>query len=543
MTQSWRHAMPARSIRCAIALLLGTLLLALAACSGSSDASRDADRAAEARALRAEGDGSLTIYNSYEIAGLDPIGTGTNWLFDWGIAENLLQVTDEGEITGWLAEKYEQTDARTWTITLHDDLSFQNGRPVDAAAVAKALNRQIQRSEAAQVYFDTATEVTAPSPTTVVITTPKPNAMVPAALAARDNSLQIYDVSVMEKADGDSAAVVGKGAYTGPYAITAWDPDNLELAPYGDYWNGKPPLSQVTVKVVPDEQARIAGVRSGEADMAFYPSTSAALELEGDPEASLVRSEYALQSLLMEMNLVDGVFTDESVRKAFLAAIDYDEIATGVGNGSFATARGLYPDVLPYAVDNQAHDLDAAKRLLDEAGWKDDGDGVRTKGGRDLAVRIITQAQGPETNDVAIAMQQQVADARFDLKIVNAEDSAAVKEDPKKWEASVALSGSLSGTADPLQPYQVRWVTGGSSNAQGLSDPEIDKIGARLRTEFDEEKRADLLRRAQKIIVDDHAYLAAATYKYFTVVVGPAWADYQVSSVRRHITIDTGAVG
>lgn len=531
-----------RPARATLVAALATLLLTLVACSGSSGGGDDAARADAAQELRADGDGSLTIYNSYEIAGLDPIGTGTNWLFDWGIAENLLQVTDDGEITGWLAESYERTDDLTWTVTLRDGLTFQNGNVADAEAVAAALTRQIAESSAAQVYFDTATTVTAPDPTTVVIATPEPNAMVPAGLAARDNSLQIYDVAVMEGAAGDSNAIVGAGAFTGPYAVTAWDPENLELAPYAEYWDGEPPLSEVIVKVVPDEQARIAGVRGGEADLAFYPSTSAALEIEGDTDLSLRRSEEALQSLLMEMNLIEGVFTDEAVRHAFLAAIDYEEIAEGVGNGSFATANGLYPDVMPFAVDNQEHDLDEAQTLLEDAGWSEGAGGVREKDGAPLTIRIVTQAQGPETNDVAIAMQQQVAEAGFDLQIDNAEDSAAVKEDPSGWEASVALSGSLSGTADPLQPYQVRWVTGGSSNAQGLSDPEIDEIGEQLRAEFDPGARDDLLRRAQEIIVTEHAYLAAATYKYFTVIAGPAWADYEVSSVRRHITIDTGAI-
>ncbi|MEV4152618.1 ABC transporter substrate-binding protein [Nocardia salmonicida] len=518
---------------------LGGLLAITLVFTGCASSGNDGSSASTARTLRESGDGTLTIYNSYKIAGLDPIGTGTNWLFDWGIAENLLQVTDAGNIEPWLAQSVTRDGDTRWIVTLRKGITFQNGKPVDAAAVAAALTRQIARSTAAQVYLDPATTATAQGES-VVITTPKPNAMVPAALAARDNSLQIYDVAAMEAAGGDSAKIVGSGAYSGPYAITAWSPDNLVLAPFGNHWEGAPPLRGVTVRVVPDEQARLAGVRSGEADMAFYPSTAAKLELQGDNDIHVLSSESALQSLLVEMNAKAGIFTDTAVRKAFAAAIDYEGIATDVGNGQFAAATGLYPRAMSFAVDNQVHDLAEAKRLLDAAGWVPDSEGIRAKDGRKLVVRFVTQAQGPETNDVAIAMKDQVARAGFDLRIDNAEDSAAVKKDPAGWESSVALSGSLSGTADPIQPYLVRWTTGGSSNAQGIANPEIDAIGAQLRSEFDTARRDALLERAQQILVRDQAYVVAGTFKYFTVVAGPEWADYRVSSVRRHITSQTG---
>ncbi|MEU8896193.1 ABC transporter substrate-binding protein [Nocardia sp. NPDC048505] len=531
------HA-PERRRRSRVAATLAGLLAVAMVFTGC--ASDDGGAAASARALRAAGDGTLTIYNSYKIAGLDPIGTGTNWLFDWGVAENLLQITESGEVAPWLAESVTRDGDTRWVVRLRPGVTFQNGKPVDAPAVAAALTRQIARSAAARVYLDAATTVVADGDK-VVLTTPTPNAMVPAALAARDNSLQIYDVAAMEAAGGDSAKIVGAGAYSGPYAITAWTPENLVLAPYSKHWEGTPPLKGITVRVVPDEQARLAGVRSGEADMAFYPSTSAKLELQGDKDMHVLSSEQALQSLLVEMNLKAGIFTDTAVRKAFTAAIDYRAIAADVGNGQFAAATGLYPPSMSFAADNQVHDLDAAKRALDAAGWVPGSDGIRAKDGRKLVVRFVTQAQGPETNDVAIAVQDQVARAGFELRIDNAEDSAAVKKDPGAWDSSVALSGSLSGTADPIQPYLVRWTTGGSANAQGVANPEIDAIGAQLRGEFDTARRDALLRRAQEILVRDQAYVVAGTFKYFTVVTGPEWADYRVSNVRRHLTSRTGA--
>jgi ABC-type transport system substrate-binding protein len=350
---------------------------------------------------------------------------------------------------------------------LRTNLTFQNGKPLDATAAVAALNRQVAKAKATRVYLEEGSVFTAVDDLHLTLTTPKPNAMVPAALASRDNAFQVYDVAAIEAAAGDSTKIVGQGAFTGPYAITAWTPENLETARYDGYWAGRPALANVTVKVVADEQARIAGVQSGQADLAFYPSPDAKLALHGSSDATFLASEQALQALLIDMNLSAAPFNDVAVRQAFARSIDYAALADQVANGVFDVATGLYPASMPYAVANQSTDVPAAQALLDQAGWTTGADGIRSKDGSRLVVRFVTQAQGPETLALATAMQAQVKKAGFDLQINNAEDSAAVKKDMSAWDASIGLNGSLSGTADPLQPFLSRWTTGGSANAQG----------------------------------------------------------------------------
>jgi peptide/nickel transport system substrate-binding protein len=239
------------------------------------------------------------------------------------------------------------------------------------------------------------------------------------------------------------------------------------------------------------------------------------------------------------MNLRTVPFDDVRVRKAFTLAIDYEELARKATMGVFETAHGLYPAHFPYAVKNQKFDPDLANRLLDEAGWIRGKDGIRRKNGEPLRVVFVTQAQGPETATLGIVIQSQVRKVGFSLEVLSSEDSAKTKADFKAWNASIGLNGSLSGTADPVQPFLVRWVSGGSANQQGLSDPEIDAIGTKLRSAFDTVQRDALLRRAQEIIVQEKAYVVAATFKRFLVVAGPTCESYTVSNVRRHIRFDS----
>ncbi|WP_436771075.1 ABC transporter substrate-binding protein [Yinghuangia sp. YIM S09857] len=525
-----RMSAAARRTRLAAASAAALAVLATGCGGGDDPAAKPPGGAAEK---------PLTIYNSYPIAGLDPVGTGTNWLFDWGVAENLMEAGEDGVVRPWLAQSVVQTSPTEWRITLRPGLTFQNGKPVDAAAVDAALTRQIAKSKAVRTYLAEGTAVRATGPLDLVLTTPAPNAAVPAALAARDTSLQIYDTEAVEAAGGNSAKIVNSGAFTGPYAITSWSPDLLGLTRYDKYWAGRPKLPAVTVKVVPDEQARIAGVQSGEAQLAFYPSPDAGLTLAGRTDAALKTSPKALQALLIDMNLTAAPFDDARVRRAFARAIDYRELGEDVAEGSFATATGLYPEGYPYAVPTQRTDIVEANRLLDEAGWLKGGDGIRSRDGKRLTVRFVTQAQGPETNALAVVIKSQVAKAGFDLRIVNAEDSARTKSDLGAWEASIGLNGSLSGTADPIQPFRARWTTGGSANAQKVADPRVDALGDRLLTTADQSAREQLLRDGQAILSEQEAYVVAATYKQFAVVAGGDWTAYEVSNVRRHLRFDT----
>jgi ABC-type transport system substrate-binding protein len=161
-----------------------------------------------------------------------------------GIAENLLQVDEQGVIQPWLAASVTRTDDTHWTIALRPNLTFQNGKPLDATAAVAALNRQVAKAKATRVYLEEGSVFTAVDDLHLTLTTPKPNAMVPAALASRDNAFQVYDVAAIEAAAGDSTKIVGQGAFTGPYAITAWTPENLETARYDGYWAGRPAPGQ-----------------------------------------------------------------------------------------------------------------------------------------------------------------------------------------------------------------------------------------------------------------------------------------------------------
>lgn len=477
----------------------------------------------------------LRIVNAYSIANLDPAQPGTVWMWDFGAAESTLAVGEDGRLEPWLATSVERLDDLTWQVQLRDDVTFHNGRPMDAEAYAAAIERQIELSADAVGLAGATLAVDGPS--TVTITTPAPNAHVPALLAER-GAFVVYDVEAVEAAAGDADALTDAGFYTGPYAIVEWDPENLVLVRNVDYWGGSPPLGGVEATVVPDEQARVLAVQSGEADIALYPPIESETVLAGRDDAFFRASERALQSVMMPLNVQRPPFDETDVRRAWSHALDYDVLGTTVTRGIFDVAHGLYPREMSYAVENQRFDLAEANRLLDAAGWEVGADGIRERDGQQLDVVLVALAQAPETQTLAVAIQDQARQAGFAVEIVTAEDQNTSTEDPDGWDTSLQLSGTLSATGQPIEAFGRYFSSDGDRNRGGIDDRRLDAIVPRLFAADDDESDR-LLREAQAIIVAEQAYVLVPAFKRFLAVVGPDYEGYVVSNVRRHVTMET----
>lgn len=482
---------------------------------------------------------TLKIVNSYKCASIDPAFSGSHWLFDWAAADTFMKVTEDGKIVPNVLKSLDRIDDLNWKLTIRDNVKFQNGKVLDAQMAARAITRQLEKSKRAQLLLKGCTaKVTGPME--VVITTPVPNASVPRALAARNSSLFVYDVDVMEAAAKDYSKIVNAGAFTAPYEIVAYTPEYFKLKRFEGYWAGKPALEEIEIKVVPDEQARIKAVQTGEADLAFYPPFEAAFTLKKRQDAFFKVSKKALQSLLIYINLQAPPFDDVNVRRAFSKGIDYRQIAEDVSEGIFEKASGIYPYDMPYSLSNQKFNPKEAAAILEKDGWKLGKDKIRYKDGKPLTISILLSPRGPEVKTVCIAIQNQLKKIGMDVQLIVNEDVRGFqKENPKAWHSSIGLTGSLSGTGDYIQPFIRRFTTGGDWNFGKISHSRIDEIGREIQKTFDIDQQYELLREAQNILVEENVMILSSSFKRFMVVTSSQWKNYEVSSYRRHITFET----
>jgi peptide/nickel transport system substrate-binding protein len=478
----------------------------------------------------------LRIATSFAIDSIDPLKDGF-WSPEFGYGELLMRPSADGIPKPWLLQRLTRTDARTWRLQLRRGVSFHDGRPLDPDALVAVMRRQLSRSESAKAALPGAT-VRASGPLEVTLTTREPAATVPFVFAD-ESTFPIYDAAAAEAAGASPRKLLAAGIYTGPYEPVSLDDRQLVMKAYPRYWGGRPPLAGVTVRFVPDAQARILAVRSGEADIAIYPPTEIKRTLDGRSDAFYVTPPEGVENIRVPLNQRSGPFADVAVRRAFSLAIDYESLAQDVMDGAYDPATGMYARQLDFAVADQRTDVAQAARLLDQAGWQAAGDGPRTKGGRPLRITLVIYPQQPDLKPLAVAVQAQLAQVGFDVRIQSVDDADTFLKQRTGWDAGLLFSGSVNFNGDPIQPLRTYLTTAGTSNYGGVHDPVLDRLVARLARTFDAAKRKALLAQVQDIVIVKNAYQVFLAVKRFPAVVGPAYRDYVPSPSLTHVTVDT----
>jgi peptide/nickel transport system substrate-binding protein len=503
--------------------------LALTACAttgGGEDAAAAADE-----------ERTLTLATSFAIDDLDPVENGF-WGVEFGYVELLMRPGRDGSPTPWLLEELTDEDETTWTLTLRAGVEFGNGRALDAGALARLLTWTAANDEefASAAAFGSAE---ASGDLQVTLTTTSPVPTLPNILAD-ESQVPVFDVDAYEEhlaSGADASALVDAGLYTGPFVVDSLDGQSAELSPFPDHWSGGPALDDLTVRFVPEATSRVQAVQTGEADVALYVPTTVARTLEGRDDAYHVTGEPTGSTFAFIPNTRSPGLDDARVRRAVFAAIDYRALAEDVLSGQADVATGIFSPRLPYAVDTQRTDLDLARRLLDEAGWADGADGVRTRDGQPLRIRLLSYPQQPDSTTIAEALQVQLGAVGVAVEVSQVDDIDAAQESGD-WGGAIEGASLISFGGSPVEALANRFATGSERNRAGISDPELDALIQQLGATFDEDGRTALLEEIQQV-VSERGYWAATVARRSGVVTNEAWRGYELPISNLWVTADT----
>ncbi|NEE00173.1 ABC transporter substrate-binding protein [Phytoactinopolyspora halotolerans] len=531
------------------AAALATLLM-VTACSSSDDGSAEtadgtgadepagAPDASDAETNASDADATLRFVTPYTVRSLDPVEQGL-WSPEWGYGELLMRATEDGTVEPWLLEDLQADDASTWHLTLHEDITFSNGNQLDAEALAAVFDHHLAENALAAANLPGAT-VTVEDETTLLLETTEPVSNLPNLLAAED-MMSVFDAEALAAAGDDPQAVLDAGIYTGPYVVTSLDENEMVLERNDDYWDGDVALAGASVRFVPDEQARVRAVQSREADVALYPPTSLlAPMVDAGSGPRLAVAEQPLQQFRAIPNLNQAPMDDPAVRRAFALGLDYQAIAEQVLDGLYSAPTGLYPDTVDYALPSQRTDRDEAAGLLEDAGWTLGDDGVREKDGERLSVTILHYPQQPDTEQMALAMQSQLAEIGFEVALELTDDNYTTMRESDSWDIGLSLDGTLGYTYDPVGRLRDFLTTDGERNFGGVSDSTLDALVDQLLTETDGDAQRPLLEQAQQVIADE-ALVVIVAQRSSPAVVSEDAPGYRPSSVLHHLGADTQA--
>ncbi|MFV0133325.1 ABC transporter substrate-binding protein [Streptomyces sp. HMX87] len=425
-----------------------------------------------------------------------------------------------GLATGWKSSP----DKLTWTYTIRTDSKWSDGRQATAEDAAWTFNKMMTDDGAATAngsFVGNFREVTAPSPTELVIELKKPQA----TMTALD--VPIVPRHVWEKVDDFAKfnndkrfPVVGNG----PFVLTDYKPDShVRLKANKDFWRGAPKFDELVFKYYKDGDAAVAALQKGEVSFVsgLTPAQAKALGRQEDVRVNDApgRRFYALATnpgarAKDGKRFGDGhpSLLDQRVRHALFRAVDRKTIVDTVFQGHAVEGEGYLPPRFsqyfwrPSADQELSYDPKEAARLLDEAGYRTDGDGRRLgKDGKPITYRVLCHATDPNDKaigqylkewwgDLGIGVTLNCLDNVTDPWLAGEYDLAfdgwSVNPDPD-FVLSIHTCAAL-----PATPEE----TGATDNF--ICDRSYDELYAQQLAEYDPDRRADLVKRLQSRLYD-----------------------------------------
>jgi peptide/nickel transport system substrate-binding protein len=446
-------------------------------------------------------------------------------------------MTRDGEPIPALLQSLVNISPTQWVMTLRPCIRFQNGAELTADKLARFLEFQSANSTLAKAQLPNL-RAAVTGPLQVTMTTAAPDSVVPRKLV-QHNAFIVYDIDAVVTAGLDNEqGLAASGYMTGPFKLQSSSEREQVFVRNELYWQGVPPLPGIRVLVIPDEQARLAAVRSGEADWAEQMPLEYGPLLKNDARARLIQADWE-SSIRLELNQATFPLNEYAVRRALSLAIDYRQIAEFMG-GYMEMAQGLFPLKFKGAIANQMTNVAEANRILDEAGWRRGPDGIRTRNGRRLQFTLLVSASRSDQVTIGLAVEQQVGGVGIDIVVRQIEEVGDIALSSTDWGAAVVSNGTLSQWSGSYETQLVRYHLSNSvQNYSHTADPELDALAAALIAEFDEGRKLELFERLQHLMVERKAYLIVVVMQRPSLVVGPDYFNYELSNWFRQIRWDT----
>lgn len=509
--------MATRVRRTAPAAALLTLAVAATGCSPLVDVEQTAGQLrASVQAPTVRG-GEAVIALDQEPDKLDPTLATTlagRQVFS-SMCEKLYDVDPAGRPVPQLAAELPRTspDGRELTIPLRTGVLFNDGTPFDAAAVKKSLDRHRELPSSGRRSELTAVEsVEVVDPTTVRLRLAQPSAPLTTVLADRAGMV-MSPAKLDELGEDFSDDPVCVGPFTFVERV-AQDRIVLERSEFY-YDRDAVRLDRLVYKAVPDDNIRIANLRSGEFDVVWevgppdvpVVSRERDLVLLNQPSIQYMGITVNVGNVDGEHGHVDGPLADDPrVREALSLAIDRETLNRIAFNGLYQPACGPIPPTSEFATPvTQAcppHDVARARQLLAEAG-------VRTP----LRVELLLQNDS-STSRVGQVIQAMAAEAGFDVVLRPSESTSAISAG-KKGRFQTFLIG-WSGRPDPDGNITGMHASGAAQNYSGAATPEVDALLAQAAAEQDTDRRRRLYEQVVQQLQQRNNVIYLYRQQYYT---------------------------
>ncbi|NQX33472.1 ABC transporter substrate-binding protein [Herbiconiux sp. VKM Ac-2851] len=505
-----------RSLALSLAGLATASALLLAGCSADAAPSdTPATPTAGGTLTYATGFGEPTCLDPHVGGNMPQALVGTN------VLESLFSQDETGAIVPWLAESgVAADDGLSWDVTLRDGITFTDGTPMDAAAVAANVAHMKDpetASSTAILALGKVSSVEVVSPTVARFVLSEPDSALLESLA--QTWLAMESPAGLERGmEANCEAPIG----TGPFVFSEWvKQDHVTLtrnddwtsAPAGATHEGPAYLDTIQWRFIPDPATRFAALQSGEVDVIdeMQPDNVVAATADGSG-LDVLTGALPGASIRLELNSGYAPFDDEKVRKAFIAAADVNPGIQSLFFGTVERSYSVLSSSTPFGAsfeDDYAIDADKANQLLDEAGWTSrDSEGYRTKDGERLTVDFPVSTNQSIPAEVSLFEQIQATTKAvgFDVEL-HPMDLSSWYAALGSWDFDLTSAIYTKNSPDVLRILYdsaniIPAPSGYHPNNAHVSIPELDDAVTAAGQTTDPDERAALYEKAQQLLAD-----------------------------------------
>ncbi len=302
---------------------------------------------------------------------------------------------------------------------------------------------------------------------------------------------------------------------SGPFKFKEWKSGSYLILERNDRFYGDGPyLDDIVFKFIPDENALLVQLKTGEIDIYDNADISFLDQLKALPGVD-VRLTPTMMYEHIDLNTENEILSDKRVRQALSLATDREAISEVVYEGLVAPAPlDEYPSSKYYnrrAAENVRYDPVKARRLLRDAGWVvKNGDGILEKDGKKLTLNISTTAGRLNREKTELVLREQFKEIGVDLRIKNYSSSlmyGSYEENGilKRGNFDLALYAWLSSPepATKRDLYAAHNIPPEGQNNPRIKHKRLTELLDAGANEIDEERRIEIYHDVSDILVDE----------------------------------------
>ncbi|NTI17812.1 TIGR04028 family ABC transporter substrate-binding protein [Agrobacterium rhizogenes] len=425
------------------------------------------------------------------------------------------------QVEPWIAESWVVNDSATeYTFKIRKGVTFSDGTPLDASAVAKNYdtfgvgNKELKQPASEVINNYDHSEVVDPYTVKFYFKKSSPGFLQGTSVIG-SGLVSLKTLALPFDQLGDATKIIGSGPFVvesetlgKQLALKArtdynWGPAKLEH-------QGRAYLDGIKYIITGEDSVRIGALLSGQAD--FIRQLQAYDEKQVSDQSFAI---YAAPTRGVNDSVAfrpDNPFVaDIKVRQALLHATDNKEIVETLFSANYPQAKSIissaaagYEDLSSKLTYNPA----LAEKLLDEAGWTKGSGGVRQKDGKPLALAVYESLPQPQNKAVLQLVAQQWAKIGVKLQVLAGTSGNVVTDtvDPTKTPLVVAEVGRADPDVIKSQFYpknrDALLQKGGLNLKATFFDEELNGILETVASETDSSKRLAAAKAAQEYLLD-----------------------------------------